>query len=350
MKGLILAAGKGTRLRPLTYTVPKPLLPIANKPTLVYAIEAMKKAGVVDIGVVVGEQGALIAAKLGNGAALGVSLSYISQPEPKGLGHAVNCADDFICREPFMLYLGDTLYDADFSVYKQAFDKVNPDALILVSPVSDPQRYGIAEVIEDRIIHLEEKPKQPRSNLALAGIYFFGPKVWEVLPHLKPSGRGELEITDAAHMLIEKGADVRAGIYDGWWQDSGTPDYMLQANDYWLAKIKTSIEGIVTPSCRLNGQVVIGKGSKLEGNTVIEGPCIIGNNCQLKDAVIGPNVSLSDGACVTNSTVSRSILMRDAFVVNLGRPLVDALVGQRAQLVGGKGFTLLADDTVLNTD
>lgn len=220
MKGLILAAGKGSRLYPITHIVPKPLLPLANRITLDYAFEKLKEIGVTDIGIVVGENENAMREALGDGAHHGVSLTYIRQPEPKGLAHAVSFAKDFVNGDSFVLYLGDAMYSDGFKALKNRFVESGCANLNLVKPVDDPSRFGVANVDGERIVKLVEKPKNPESNLAMAGLYFFGPEIWDVFPNLKPSARGEYEITDAIQTLIDEGKTVLAGVYEGAWFDT----------------------------------------------------------------------------------------------------------------------------------
>lgn len=347
MKGLILAAGKGTRLRPLTYTTPKPLLPIANRPTIVYAIDAMRNSGITDIGVVVGEQGDKIAAAFGDGAQHGVRLAYIPQEEPRGLGHAVACAEAFIARHPFMLYLGDTLFDMSLTDYIRPYTDHPADALIVVAPVTEPSRYGIAELDGDRVVRLEEKPAAPRSNLALTGLYIFGSRLWDVMPSLTPSARGELEITDAIQLLVESDAEVRSAPYTGWWQDSGTPDFMLQANDYWLSNLKPENLADAEPAVQISGPLHIGRGTHLLGNTAITGPCVIGQWCLIENSIVGPNCSIADGVIIRNSRISRSIVLPDTRIEAWTSPIRDAIIGARCQLRSEPDYSIVGDDTSL---
>ena len=234
MKGLILAAGKGSRLYPITHLIPKPLLPLANRMTLDYAFEKLRAIDVTDIGVVVGENEDAIRKALGDGSDHGVSLTYIRQPEPKGLAHAVSFAKDFIARDPFVLYLGDAMYGEGFENLKKRFEESGCANLNLVKAVPDPSRFGVANVDGERIVKLVEKPKNPESNLAMAGLYFFGPEIWDIFPTLKPSARGEFEITDAIQILIDQGKQVLAGVYEGEWFDTGTLDSFLETSSFLI--------------------------------------------------------------------------------------------------------------------
>lgn len=234
MKGLILAAGKGSRLYPITHLIPKPLLPLANRMTLDYAFEKLREIDVTDIGVVVGENEELMRKALGDGSSHGVKLTYIRQPEPKGLAHAVSFAKDFIAGDSFVLYLGDAMYGQGFKELKDRFEESGCANLNLVKAVEDPSRFGVANVDGEKIVKLVEKPKNPESNLAMAGLYFFGPEIWDIFPRLEPSARGEYEITDAIQMLIDEGKLVLAGVYTGAWFDTGTLDSFLETSSYLI--------------------------------------------------------------------------------------------------------------------
>lgn len=261
MKGLILAAGKGSRLYPVTLHVPKPLLPIANRPTLEYAFDRLKEIGVQEICVVVGEAEEQMKAALGSGRAYGVDLSYVRQTEPKGLAHAVGFARDFVGGEDFVLYLGDAVYSEGFAQHATRFRDSGCANLNIVKPVEDPSRFGVANVSDGRIVKLVEKPKEPESNLAMAGLYFFGPQIWSVLPDLQPSARGEYEITDAIQMLIDRGEQVLAGVYEGDWFDTGTLDSFLATTRYL-----TGGENMIGEGAEVTGTLVgsvIGEGARV---------------------------------------------------------------------------------------
>ncbi|MBS1726820.1 MAG: NTP transferase domain-containing protein [Armatimonadetes bacterium] len=267
MKGLILAAGKGSRLYPITYLIPKPLLPLANRITLDYAFEKLREIGVTDIGVVVGENEEAMKQALGDGSHFGVSLTYIRQPEPKGLAHAVSFAKDFINGDPFVLYLGDAMYSDGFVALKQRFVESGCANLNLVKPVEDPSRFGVANVEGDRIVKLVEKPKHPESNLAMAGLYFFGPEIWEIFPKLQPSARGEYEITDAIQMLIDEGKLVLAGVYEGAWFDTGTLDSFLETSAFLIdgrdrIAASSAVEG------KVKDKVVVGEAAHVECESI----------------------------------------------------------------------------------
>ncbi|HVT11953.1 MAG TPA: sugar phosphate nucleotidyltransferase [Fimbriimonadaceae bacterium] len=261
MKGVILAAGKGTRLYPVTRHIPKPLLPLANRPTLHYAFDRLRELGIVDICVVVGEMGPQMMRELGDGSEHGIRLSYVTQTEAKGLAHAVGFARDFVGDGPFALYLGDAIYSEGFQNFARRFAESGCANLNIVKPVEDPTRFGVANVEGERIVKLVEKPKVPESNLAMAGLYFFGPEIWSVLPDLKPSGRGEYEITDAIQMLIDRDHTVLAGVYQGSWFDTGTLDSFLDTSDFLVGDghvLAGDVAGEVGPG------VVVGEGAIVE--------------------------------------------------------------------------------------
>lgn len=278
LRGVILAAGKGSRLYPVTYNIPKPLLPIANRVTLEYAFERLKEIGVTEICIVVGEFEEQIRYALGNGNQFGVQLTYVRQVNPHGLAHAVGFAKPFVGDDPFVLYLGDGIYTASLAPYYQRFVESGCANLNIVKPVPDPQRYGVANVDGDRIVKLVEKPKEPESNLAMAGIYFFGPQLWNVLPDLKPSARGEYEITDAIQMLIDRGETVLAGVYDYPWFDTGTLDSFLETTSHLIGD-----HSIVAPGVEVVGK--IGKG-------VVVGQGAVVRCRSIEDSVILPGASV----------------------------------------------------------
>lgn len=291
MKGVILAAGKGTRLYPVTRVIPKPLLPMANRPTLHYAFDRLKEMGITDICIVVGENENQMREALGDGSSLGVNLSYVKQEEPKGLAHAVGFAKDFVAGDSFVLYLGDAVYGEGFEKYVARFQESGCANLNIVKPVEDPRRFGVANVAEDgeRIVKLVEKPAEPESNLAMAGMYFFGPEIWEVLPDLQPSARGEYEITDAIQTLIDKGYVVLAGVYEGTWFDTGTLDSFLETSNFL-----TGGENLIADSAEVEGEI---------GERVV-----IGDGAKVKCTSISDSVVLPGAVVDVNGTIHRALL------------------------------------------
>lgn len=293
LKGVILAAGKGTRLYPITRHIAKPLLPIANRPTLHYAFDRLKELGITEICIVVGEMGPAMQAELGDGKQFGISLSYVTQTEPKGLAHAVGFAKDFVAGEAFVLYLGDAIYSEGFQSYARRFEESGCANLNIVKPVEDPTRFGVANVDGERIVKLVEKPKVPESNLAMAGLYFFGPELWSVLPDLEPSGRGEYEITDAIQMLIDRSHTVLAGVYEGTWFDTGTLDSFLETSDFLVEngqKIDGKVEG------EIGSSVVVGEGATVKCRRIEDSVVFAGANVEvdgeIRHAMIAGDVSL----------------------------------------------------------
>lgn len=293
MKGVILAAGKGSRLYPVTHAIPKPLLPMANRPTLFYAFDRLKEMGITDICIVVGENEAVMKEALGDGSANGVRLSYVRQTEPKGLAHAVSFAQEFVGEDDFVLYLGDAVYGAGFADHAARFKDSGCANLNIVKPVEDPSRFGVANVEDGRIVKLEEKPKNPQSNLAMAGMYFFGPQIWSVIPDLKPSGRGEYEITDAIQMLIDRGETVLAGVYEDTWFDTGTLDSFLETSQF-LAKGENLISGSVTGA--VGRDVIVGENATVECESIEDSVVLPGSSVKvsgkIKHAVIGGDVTV----------------------------------------------------------
>lgn len=298
MKGVILAAGKGSRLYPVTHHIPKPLLPLKNRPTLEYAFDRLKEIGVTEIALVVGENEPEMRAALGDGSAFGISLSYVRQVEPKGLAHALSFAEEFVAGHPFVMYLGDAIYSEGFTSHAKRFIESGCSNLNIVKPVEDPSRFGVANVDGERIVKLVEKPKEPESNLAMAGLYFFGPQIWEVLPGLPPSARGEYEITDAIQRLIDRGDVVLAGVYEGTWFDTGTLDSFLEtssflcqgANDIASAEVEAEI----------GDQVVIGRGAKVKAQ-------------RLEDCVILPGAQVEVAGTIRHAVIG-GVVTREADV------------------------------------
>lgn len=294
MKGVILAAGKGSRLYPVTHHIPKPLLPLKNRPTLEYAFDRLKEIGVTEIALVVGENEPEMRAALGDGSAFGISLSYVRQVEPKGLAHALSFAEEFVAGDAFVMYLGDAIYSEGFSDHARRFVDSGCANLNIVKPVEDPSRFGVANVDGERIVKLVEKPKEPESNLAMAGLYFFGPQIWEVLPGLPPSARGEYEITDAIQRLIDRGDLVLAGVYGGTWFDTGTLDSFLETSAFLCRG--ENVVGDATVEGAVGSQVVIGDGAQVKAT-------------HLEDCVVLPGAHVEvDGAirhAILGGTVQR---------------------------------------------
>src|SRR4051794_11225191 len=314
LKGLILSGGKGTRLRPITYTSAKQLVPVANKPVLFYGIEAFAAAGIREVGIIIApETGGEIREATGDGERFGVSITYIEQEAPLGLAHAVLTAEPFLGSDPFVMYLGDNLLQGGIEDLVAAFRNNQPEALILLTKVPDPQNYGVAELDGNgRVKRLVEKPREPASDLALVGGYMFTPRIHEAARAIQPSGRGELEITDAIQWLVDAAAPVESHIVRGWWKDTGRLDDMLEANRLILETLERRVEGELVES-QIDGRVVVEPGAVLE-RTTVRGPAIIGAGAHLIDAYIGPYTAIGRGCQIKSAEIEHSILLERSAV------------------------------------
>ena len=327
LKGLILSGGKGTRLRPITYTSAKQLVPVANKPVLFYGIEALAQAGIEEIGIIIApETGAEIKAAAGDGSKFGVRLEYIVQEQPAGLAHAVLTAEPFLADSPFVMYLGDNLLQGGIEELVAAFRDNEPDALILLTPVPDPQHYGVAELSEGAVVRLVEKPVEPKTDLALVGVYMFTPEVHAAAKAIEPSRRGELEITDAIQHLVDRGLRVEPHIVKGWWKDTGQLEDMLAANRLVLDTIEARIDGELIAS-QVDGRVVVEQGARLERSTV-RGPAIIGAGARLVDCYVGPYTAVGRHCGIENAEVEHSILLEGSVVRDLQGRMESSLLGR----------------------
>ena len=326
MKGLVLSGGAGTRLRPITHTSAKQLVPVANKPVLFYGLEAMRAAGIDDVGIVVGETHAEIEAAVGDGSRFGLRVTYLPQDAPLGLAHAVLIAEEFLGDSPFVMYLGDNLLKEGIAPFVREFERSEPDALILLQKVADPQSYGIAELQDGRVVQLVEKPAEPRSDLALVGVYLFTPAVFESVKAIAPSARGELEITDAIQHMIDRGLRVEPHTVKGWWKDTGKLEDMLEANRLILSTIESDVRGAVVEST-LEGPVQVGEGSLIERCT-LRGPVVIGAGCRLSDTFVGPYTAISDGVVVEHAEIEHSIILENSRICRLGARMSDSLIGR----------------------
>jgi glucose-1-phosphate thymidylyltransferase len=338
LKGLILSGGAGTRLRPITHTSAKQLVPVANKPVLFYGIEALVDAGIADIGIVIApETGDEIRAAVGDGSAFGAQVTYIVQDEPAGLAHAVLTAEEFIGGSPFVMYLGDNLLADGLRGLVATFRESDPDALILLTPVEDPQSYGVAELDGEEVVRLIEKPKDPPSNLALVGVYLFGPQIFDAARSLEPSWRGELEITEAIQCLIDEGRSVRSEVVSGWWKDTGQLADMLEANRLVLEEIEGRVDGEVDEDSRIEGRVVVEAGAKLE-RSVVRGPAVIGAGACIEDAYVGPYTSIGNDVHIRRSEVEHSIVLAGSVVEDLGTRMEASLLGREVKLTRSEGM------------
>lgn len=331
MKGLILSGGRGTRLRPLTYTSAKQLVPVANKPVLFYGIEALAAAGIRDIGLVVGDTQAEIRAAVGDGSAWGVRVTYIEQDAPRGLAHAVLISERFIGREPFVMYLGDNLLARGIVPFVEEFNREKPAAQILLAHVPDPQMFGVAELSDGHVVRLVEKPKAPKGDLALVGVYMFGPEVFDSVKRIKPSFRDELEITDAIQDLIDRGLAVRPHIVDGWWKDTGKLEDILEANRLILETLERRIEGTVDAESRIEGKVIIERGAVVE-RSVVRGPVIIGADARIIHAYVGPYTAIMNDVEIRDSEIEHSIVLEGSVISDLATRVEDSLIGKNVKI------------------
>jgi glucose-1-phosphate thymidylyltransferase len=338
LKGLILSGGAGTRLRPITHTSAKQLVPVANKPVLFYGIEALVDAGVTEIGIIIApETGDEIRETAGDGSAFGARITYILQDEPAGLAHAVLTAEEFIGGSPFVMYLGDNLLRDGLRGLVSTFRDESPDALILLTPVEDPESYGVAELDGERIVRLIEKPKDPPSDLALVGVYLFGPAIFDAARALEPSWRGELEITEAIQGLIDDGHRVQSEIVTGWWKDTGQLADMLEANRLVLEELETRLDGEIDEGSRVEGRVALEAGATVRGS-VVRGPAVIGAGACIEDSYVGPYTSIGDEVHIRRSEVEHSIVLAGSVVEDLGTRMEASLLGRNVKLTRSQGM------------
>jgi glucose-1-phosphate thymidylyltransferase len=340
LKGLILSGGKGTRLRPITHTSAKQLVPVANKPVLFYGIEAMAAAGVREVGIIIApETGEEIREAAGDGSRFGVRIEYIVQDEPLGLAHAVLTAESFLADSPFVMYLGDNLLQGGISDLVTAFRASAPDALILLTPVADPENYGVAELAPapagevGRVVRLAEKPPEPATDLALVGVYMFTAAVHDAARAIEPSARGELEITDAIQYLVDRGRRVEPHIVRGWWKDTGRLEDMLEANRLILDSLGERVEGELIDS-QVDGRVVIESGARLE-RTTVRGPAIVGAGAKLCDCYIGPYTAIGEDCQISKAEVEHSILLSGSSVCDLDGRMESSLLGRNVTVRRG---------------
>jgi glucose-1-phosphate thymidylyltransferase len=331
LKGLILSGGRGTRLRPITYTSAKQLVPVANKPVLFYGIEAMAAAGIEDIGIIIApETGEEIKEVTGDGDRFGVRITYILQDEPAGLAHAVLTAEPFLGDSPFVMYLGDNLLQGGMTELVDDFRSHAPDALILLTPVPDPEHYGVAELHDGRVVRLLEKPPEPKTDLALVGVYMFTAGIHDAARAIEPSARGELEITDAIQHLVDGGKRVEPHIVRGWWKDTGRLDDMLEANRLVLDTIESRTDGVMIDSTT-HGRVIVEEGARLERSTV-RGPAIIGAGARLTDCYIGPYTAIGTGCVIERAEIEHSILLEGSSVTSLDGRMESSLLGRNVRI------------------
>lgn len=328
---MILSGGEGTRLRPITHTSAKQLVPVANKPILFYGLESLREAGITDIGIIVGDTEEEIREAVGDGSAWGVKVTYIRQEAPLGLAHAVLTAADFLADTPFVMYLGDNLIKEGIAAFVDEFRRKDVDALILLAHVNEPQRFGVARLDGNRIVELVEKPKDPPSDLALVGAYMFRPSILGASGAIKPSWRNELEITDAIQYLIDHDHRVEAHIIEGWWKDTGHLEDLLEANRIVLEGIESHCDGSIDGESKVDGRVVVEEGAEVVRST-LRGPAIIGKDTRIVDSYIGPFTSVYYGVTVEGSELEHSIVMENSSIVNIPGRIEDSLIGKNVEI------------------
>lgn len=336
MKGLILSGGKGTRLRPITHTSAKQLVPVANKPVLFYGLEAMAQAGIEEVGIIIAPQtGGEIREATGDGSRFGLRITYIEQAQPLGLAHAVLTAQAFLGDDSFVMYLGDNLLQGGIVELVAAFREHRPEALILLTPVPDPENYGVAELEDGRVVRLAEKPAAPATDLALVGVYMFTPAIHDAARAIVPSARGELEITDAIQHLVDSDRRVEPHVVVGWWKDTGRLDDLLEANRLVLDRLEARVQGeLVDSSC--DGRVVVEPGARLERSTV-RGPAVIGAGARLVDCYVGPYTAIGEGCTIERAEVEHSILLGGSSVTGLEGRMESSLLGRNVTIGRGSG-------------
>lgn len=333
LRGLILSGGKGTRMRPLTYTSAKQLIPVANKPVLFYGIEAMTEAGIQEIAIIVSpETGGEIREAAGDGSAFGAKITYIEQDEPRGLAHAVMIAEDVLKGSPFVMYLGDNLLQHGIKPLVEEFQRLDCNSEILLTRVPNPSQFGVAELdAEGRVFRLTEKPKEPKSDLALVGVYMFDEKIFEAVKAIKPSWRNELEITDAIQWLIDNGLSVHPHIVKGWWKDTGKIEDMLEANRTVLDTIDPVNRGQIDDSSSVEGKVVLGEGSQIIAS-VIRGPVVIGPGARIEHAFVGPYTSIGSQCVIANAEIENSIILENSMISHVEGRIEASLIGRNVKI------------------
>jgi glucose-1-phosphate thymidylyltransferase len=331
MKALVLSGGKGTRLRPITHTGAKQLIPVANKPILFYVLEAIRDAGITDVGIVVGDTEAEIRAAVRDGAAFGIRATYIRQDEPLGLAHAVKVARGYLGDDPFVMFLGDNLILDGIRGLVEEFRRERPNSEILLARVPHPEEFGVAELDGERVVRLVEKPKQPKSDLALVGVYMFDPSIHEAVDAIRPSFRNELEITDAIQHLIDHGKTVRHHVITGWWKDTGKLEDMLEANRMVLSRAKRRLAGDVDAASKIEGEVILGEGTVVR-SSLLRGPLIVGARCVIENSYVGPFTSLYDDVVLRNSEIEHSIVLERCRIQDIPVRIEASLIGKEVRI------------------
>jgi len=331
MKALVLSGGSGTRLRPITHTSAKQLLPVANKPVLFYGLEAIAAAGITDVGIVVGDTAPAIQSAVGDGSRFGIRATYLRQEAPLGLAHAVLIAREFLGDEDFVMYLGDNFIVGGITSLAEEFSARRPDAQIMLTKVPDPRAFGVAELDgAGRVVGLEEKPRIPKSDLALVGVYLFTPAVHEAVAALKPSWRGELEITEAIQWLIDAGRSVDSTVITGYWKDTGNVTDMLEVNRLVLESLDPRLDGVVEPDCEIIGRVVVEPGAQVSGSRIV-GPAVIGAGSKITASYIGPFTAIAENCAVDDSELEYSIVLSGASIRGVRR-IEASLIGHDAEV------------------
>ncbi len=336
MKALIASGGRGTRLRPLTHTQNKHLIPIANKPILHYAIEAAVDAGIRQIGIICNADNDEVQSAIGNGKRWGVKITYIPQKSPLGLAHVVKISQKFIGKDNFVFYLGDNMVVGGIRRFIEEFEKSGCNCFLTLSRVKDPERFGVPEIKNGKIVRVDEKPKNPKSQFAVAGIYIYDHHIFEAVKNIKPSPRGEYEISDAHTYMIRKGYNVGYSEITGWWKDTGKPTDLLEANRLILDNVQPRSDGSVDPASTIAGKVIIEEGASVV-NSVIRGPAIIGKGCVIENSYIGPFTSIGNGTVIRNSEVEYSIVLRDCKVTNVRLRIEGSILGNDVEIVEANG-------------
>lgn len=351
LKGLILVAGKGLRLRPLTHTEPKHLIPLAGKPMMQYAIEHLVEAGIKEIGIVVGYMKEQIIEKFGSGLQFGVRFEYIIQEPQMGIAHAIKVSREYVGDDPFVVYLGDNIFKEGIRRYVREFESSDHDAMILLTEVKDPTSFGVVELKDGKIIRLVEKPKVPPSNYALVGVYFFTESIFKAIDHLKPSWRGELEITDAIQWLLDNGYRIHYDIIKGWWKDTGKPEDLLEALYLILDGIDRNIRGTVEEGAEIIGRVHVGEGTVIKSGASIRGPVYIGRNCVIgPNTYIGPYTSIEDHVKILGGEISNSLLLDGCYIeLQEDDKIIDSIIGRNTKIMRRKqrrgGLRLVLGET-----
>ncbi len=335
MKALITAGGRGTRLRPITHTKNKHLIPIANKPMLAYAIESVAEAGITSIGIITNADSQDVQDTFGNGNSYGVEITYIPQEAPLGLAHVVKISEDFIKTDPFLFYLGDNMLVGGVKKFVDSFEASKANCHLTLAKVKDPQRFGVPELNNGQIISIVEKPSDPKSDYAVSGLYIYDSSIFEAVNAISPSARGELEISDAHQYLLDNGFKISYSEITGWWKDTGKPIDLLEANRLVLDHQQSNILGSVDGNSTITGNVIVGKGSTIQ-NSIIRGPVIIGEDCDIRDSYIGPFTSIDDNTSIFHSEIEFSIVLKQCKIHDVGFRIEESLLGAEVEIVKSK--------------